>query len=296
MIADSDLINIKNIYKNTKLKKIVNVYQKKYINFLRGSLYLTDLCNMLNLEFDIDIINHPMSKYLKNNLPTYDISYSDISVYINFNIEADSKIFLIKLIHILNNCNNEIFFLCNNSYIFCKTTKNSIQKFRNTIIPKIEPNNFILEKLDEKLSIYNLKRNQYAVIHIRCGDYSMNIENHVELYKTTHIKLHQINNIVNYLKNNINKNKKYILIGDNNIIKKIISDEFPDNLLIFNTKITHLGESPYSNEESIIETLIDFYLMKYSNFTISFTIYGHGSGFSKYCSLIYNINYNEIIL
>ena len=54
---------IKDIYKNTKLKKIVNVYQKNYINakgfgfgdFLRGSIYLTYVCMVLGLEFDIDI-------------------------------------------------------------------------------------------------------------------------------------------------------------------------------------------------------------------------------------------------
>ena len=80
MLLDKpNLDYIKYMYKNTKLKKIVNVYQKEYINikaqgfgdFLRGSIYLTYVCMVLGLDFDIDIKNHPMSMYLKNDISLY---------------------------------------------------------------------------------------------------------------------------------------------------------------------------------------------------------------------------------
>ena len=51
-------------FNNTKLKKIVNVYQVDYINgkssglgdFIRGSFCFMQLAKLLNLEFDIDFL------------------------------------------------------------------------------------------------------------------------------------------------------------------------------------------------------------------------------------------------
>ena len=115
MILDKpNLDYIKYIYKNTKLKKIVNVYQKNYINikgqgfgdFLRGSIYLTYVCMVLGLDFDIDIKNHPMSMYLKNDISLYNINYSNIEAFIDYfnNIENERK-FIINFIQKLNDYN-----------------------------------------------------------------------------------------------------------------------------------------------------------------------------------------------
>jgi hypothetical protein len=65
---------------------------------------------------------------------------------------------------------------------------------------------------------------------------------------------------------------------------------------MFNSQITHLGEDQSNSEIPILDTLIDFNIMRFSNFIISFTAYGHGSGFSKYCATIYNIPFKQIIL
>jgi len=60
----------KNKFTNKKLKKLVNVFQVNYLNgksaglgdFIRGSFCFMQLAQLLNLEFDIDISNHPISK------------------------------------------------------------------------------------------------------------------------------------------------------------------------------------------------------------------------------------------
>lgn len=54
-------------FTNTELKKIINVYQLNYTNgvspglgdFLRGCLFIAQLSSFLNIDFDIDISNHP---------------------------------------------------------------------------------------------------------------------------------------------------------------------------------------------------------------------------------------------
>ena len=39
--------------------------------------------------------------------------------------------------------------------------------------------------------------------------------------------------------------------------------------------------------------MIDFYLMAISQHIISFTVYGHGSGFCEYCAVIYGIRFKQ---
>jgi hypothetical protein len=297
---------IKNIYKNTKLKKIVNVYQKQYINikgqgfgdFLRGSIYLTYICMVLGLDFDIDIKNHPMSKYLKNDISLYNIDYSNIEAFIDyFNNEKYERDFIIKFIQKLNQYNEENLYLFNNFKPLFNIENpefNIIQNARNIIIPKIEPKDFILEMLDNKLGLYNLKRNQYGIIHIRAGDYFMNIQKNVDSHKHQ-ISVKHINDIIIFISKYLSKDRKFIVVGDSDKIKNIISCKF-NNIINFNTEITHLGEDENINENALIETILDFNIMRFSNTIISFTAYTHGSGFSKYCAVLHNIPFNQIVL
>jgi len=306
MVLDKpNLEYIKYMYKNTKLKKIVNVYQKNYINikgqgfgdFLRGSIYLTYVCMVLGLDFDIDIKNHPMSMYLKNDISLYNIDYSNIEAFIDYynNIENEQK-FIINFIQKLNNYNEENLYLFNNfkpSFDIENPNFNIIQKARDLIIPKIEPKDFILELLDNKLNTYKLKRNEYGIIHIRGGDYFMNIEK-VDVNKHQ-ISVKHVNDIITFISKYCSKEKKYIVVGDSDKIKKIVSNKF-NNIINFETKITHLGEDDNINNDALIETILDFNIMRFSNSIISFTAYAHGSGFSKYCSTIYNVPFYQIVL
>ena len=60
--------------------------------------------------------------------------------------------------------------------------------------------------------------------------------------------------------------------------------------------IEHLGGEGIKSTETngVMNTLLDFYLMSYSNTIVSISVYGHVSGFSKYCSVIYGIPFKFI--
>jgi hypothetical protein len=156
------------------------------------------------------------------------------------------------------------------------------------------PKDFILEILDNKLDTCNLKKNQYGVIHIRAGDYFMNIKKNIDADKHQ-ISVKHLNDIITFISRYCSKQKKYILVGDSDKIKKIVSSKF-NNIINFDTQITHLGEDDNMNDNAIIETIIDFNIMRFSNNIICFSAYGHGSGFSKFCATLYNLPYNQIIL
>ena len=296
---------IKPLFTNKNINKIVNVYQQNYFNdtsqgfgdFLRGSIYLSYICSILDIDFDIDLNNHPMSMYLKNNQKIYTIPYSEVKAYINYygvGDEHEHK-FLEELFIDINNFTlGDTFYLFNNSlplFDINNPVFNIIQKARKIIIPKIEPNNNVLKILYNKLKTINLSINNYAVIHIRCGDHCMNIKYNYDSEKHI-ISSKHLNDIIESIQKNSNKNKKYILIGDSNYFKQEIVKKFP-HLHTLNSNICHTG---HKTDVPILDTLLDFYLMRYSNQIISFSAYGHGSGFSSYCSTIYNIPFHQIIL
>jgi hypothetical protein len=80
------------------------------------------------------------------------------------------------------------------------------------------------------------------------------------------------------------------VISDNNEIKLLLNDEFPNiKFLVYN--ITHLGEGVRLENEKVKNTMIDFYLMSKSSAIYSLTSYPHGSGFSYWCAKIYGIPY-----
>lgn len=297
-IMEPNLNYVKNLFLNKNIHKIVNVYQQEYFNdtpqgfgdFLRGSFYLSYICNILDIEFDIDLNNHPMSMYLENNKNIYTIPYSEVKAYINHKNKHEHKFLEELFIDINDFTSGDTFYLFNNSMPPWFDT-NIIQKARKIIIPKIEPNNNVLEILYNKLKTFDLSINNYAIIHIRCGDHCMNIKYKYDSEKHI-ISSKHLNDIIESIKKYSNKNKKYILIGDSNYFKQEIVKKF-SNLHTLNSNICHTG---HKTDVPILDTLLDFYLMRYSNQIISFSAYGHGSGFSSYCSTIYNIPFHQVIL
>jgi len=80
------LENIIKTFYNKKLKQIVNIYQLKYTNgiaqglgdYIRGCFCLLQISLLLNLQFDMELTNHPISKYIKreDSWIKYNMDYS----------------------------------------------------------------------------------------------------------------------------------------------------------------------------------------------------------------------------
>ena len=97
-----------------------------------------------------------------------------------------------------------------------------------------------------------------------------------------------VNAIRKDIQSNIDYN--YLVIADNNFIKNILKNEFP-NFKILIKDITHFGEGVVLEEEKVKNTIIDFYLLSLSNSINSYSSYEHGSGFSYWCAKTYEIPY-----
>jgi hypothetical protein len=288
------------IFTNRKLKKIVNVYQFAYKNhnspglgdFLRGCFHLMQLSDLLNIQFDLDISNHPLSNYVENVTCIEGIDYNNITFYLDVNhhkknyedfIENINKGYLNKFITYLNNQDCEVFGLFSNSFPFFNKHTDEGKKFiKSKFLPNSEMRNYI----DHTLNQLYLNKNNYNVIHIRIGD-----EYIINKYKTDLIYFDKIKQLLLSISD---KNSNYLIISDSNNIKKYVMD-IP-NFYIINNEIQHLGGEIMQNttEYGIRDTMLDFFLMSYSNSIISLSRYNHVSGFSRYCSIIHNIPFKYI--
>jgi len=290
-------------FTNKDLKKIVNVYQLDYTNgkspglgdFLRGSFSFMQIAQLLHLEFDIDIANHPISKYVENPKHTDGLNYNNIEIYDEYNrdnagrnnyegiIRNINTNFLNNTIQWLNSKNTPVFGFFSNAFpSFNKHTKEGKHKLLN----KLRPNEFMRNYVDNTLSELNLTKKGYGVIHIRTGD--------KYLVKGEPMNINFINKIKTIIYTFVVTGRRYLIISDSNILKSHLKSY--ENFYAIIRDIEHLGGEAMKTHESngVMNTMLDFYLMSNSNAIISLSVYAHVSGFSKYCSILHDIPFNFI--
>lgn len=288
--------------------KIINVYQLCYNDgknatglgdFIRGSYFLMEFCKKYGFNFSIDLSNHPikffLKKYNKINLPDkIKDSYKKINKFEhdNFNPSIDDNKFINNIsnkniynefIYYLNNEKNNN--LSNNIYIYSITFPNFqpyINSFKNEMQNIFELTERMQLLVNIKLKYLSLKSKNYEVIHIRCGDdYLSNVKPN-------------LNNInYNFLISEfdkLNPNKKYLLISDNNYIKILLKNKY-NFINILCHEITHTCEFKENMIKQIENTVLDFYLISQSKNVMAYSVYQHGSGFSKWCAFTYDIPY-----
>jgi hypothetical protein len=122
----------------------------------------------------------------------------------------------------------------------------------------------------------------YITYHIRLGDHFL--ENPTDTVIHQAIVQEVLQKMV------LRPNETYLLITDTPALKKIVMTYFKgNNIQCLLLDIGHTSK----NEDAIgiKNTLIEFYVMSFSKAIISMSVYPHGSGFSKWCSVVYNIPY-----
>jgi hypothetical protein len=281
-------------YDRKNLKKIVNVYQLEYKNsqsmgigdYLRGCICLFQICKFIGVDFDMDFTNHPISKYfhLIEKREDETIDYKEVNKYEDSNFiyengfKKKSIHFLLGFLNFLKSYNSE------NVYLFCNSFPIHDIGFesREFIKSRLKPKEELLDKICNVMNHLHLIKGNYGVIHIRCGDEYL-FDNNKQF------DTNKINQLLNTIKKSIQPRKKYLILSDNNNIKFILAKYFL-NIVFKINKIAHLA-CPSEQDESILETLVDFFLITNSNYVLSFSPYPWGSGFSHLPCILFNIPY-----
>lgn len=273
------------------VKKIVNVFQLHYeqsdvaqaVNaqgwgdFLRGSMALYQLCQEQGLAFDIHLDNHPLSEFIvsseKETVDEKDV-YNCMGVHFN-----DTDHYQ-RLVNHLHQGVHPVLYMGSNSFLLHEPVDLATRAFmQSKIRPTLEIKNYVRYTLYQ----LRLRPKQFCVLHIRTGDQY--------LLDKKPFPTHTAENIATFLTNNIHPRTRYLLLSDNNDLKRFLQQKFPNQFRSYCKSITHLGEDSAKTRDTIRNTLLDFYIMRLAKKIYGMTSYPHGSGFCQTCATVYNIPY-----
>lgn len=279
-----------------RVKKIIMVYQLHYTNggiygigdFIRGCFCLIRMCKKLGLEFDIDLSNHPVSTYVEGHNKDVNLNYNSITkMEITYNLlETMSKsriLFVTKFTNLLKSINREVYYTSSNSFPIFQIEPSDIEFIKSKFMPSVQ----MQKDIKQEMTYLNLINIDFSVIHIRGGD--------IGLFGNTNLKHNIIINLFNKLKVLLdNNNHKYLILSDNVNLKMLFKRYV--NCVFQMNPITHLGEQPVLKDNEVKNTMMDFYIMSYAKNIYSYSIYAHGSGFSKGCAILFNIPYQSYLI
>jgi len=258
---------------NTKIHKIVNVYNNFSFglgDYLRGCLFLSQLCIHQKKIFLMNYSQHPISDFLTGG------NNDSISLpLLEFPSPIKSRNDYFNRIYFLNQHSQENIYMKDNSFPLKQIHNNVIYK----VLQQIQPTPILIDSITNYLNELHLEKNTFTIIHLRIGDDI--------LLDNKNISLFIINKIIYTLKQILNPTKKYLLIGDNTMIKYIIHKYFPF-VYFKKSKIIHLGMSDIKEKEAILDTLTEFFLMKHCQQIISFSSYSHRTSFGEVASILFN--------
>ena len=303
-------------------KTIINVYQDNYIeynydsitkttqpctglsDFIRGCYFLMQFVQNTNISFNF-VINSPIKYFLYNEGNTRILNYIDQKKLINkilytaninnfYNNELNDQYKIVSFkhnwYHIGIMFNYLLWYLNKNKqtdilyvYIISFPDMNISQKHKKIMRNFLKPNHKLKEKINKTLELLEFCKYSYIAIHIRLDDHFVNNQ-----YNTNS---DQLEFIINKLGELYKSDTNYIIISNNNIIKQIIHNKYPKMKFIIHD-IIHVADATHESDLTSLEnTMIDFYIMSYSMAITSFSVYLHGTGFSNWCAITYNIPY-----
>lgn len=297
---------------------INNVYQELYKDntkptgfgdFIRGCYYLLQFCKNNRFKpkvFVYSQVSDFLVNYCENSKLSKNINQrflSSIPMFVKNNwvdCILDSNNYIVDSIK--TNIIQEDFvrYLCDDVKVYSKNIfiynimfpeDNQITKDDKLYIQKmLQPTHEMSQYVDQTLKGLRFQKYKYNVIHIRSGDKFLC--DNSKIFPRDYIK--KIIDEVFILLNNNNTNDNicdYLLIADNNEIKIILMEYYP-NIKSLILDITHLGQETVLERKKVKNTMLDFYLLANSSAIHSFTSYPHGSGFSYWCAKTYEVPYS----
>lgn len=254
---------------DNEIRQITNVYNKGYFGFgdyLRGCLFLSQLCIQQKKRFIMNYSDHPISEFL-HSIDNTHIPENTIITYTN-------KFTYNNYISFLNKKKQHNISVLTNLYPSKPIHNNVIMN----VLKQIEPTPKLIQSIQNYLLEMNLEKNKFTVIHLRLGD---NI-----LISKDKISYFAFFKIIKILKKILNPKQKYLILSDNHFIKVIIHKYFPFTSFK-NTNITHLGVSQNMESNSVLDTLTEFFIMNHCTHIISFSTYTHRTSFGEMASLLF---------
>jgi hypothetical protein len=294
---------IASAYSNTTLKKVINVYQTQFIDFkasgfgdyLRGSFTMLQLLRTLekytgvHVDFDMDMRNHPMSKYLVcDDSVERPANYAALgnfhvdSLLVNQDEDDIAYQHIVReVVRYFNKVQQPTFFaFCCKDNVFTEILDSEKALIRSKLQPSAELETYIADSLT-RLGVSGA----YSVLHVRLDD-AVCFPHAVGSSQAT-LNDQLMADLVASVRSKVDANKTYILISTNTVVKDALTG---GNIHSIPTAVCHIGQNQSPTDEQLRDTLLDFFLMSRASEILGFSTYKR-TGFSLECSTIYNVPY-----
>ena len=259
---------------NIKRKKIimgVNVYSLKNNSqgigdYIRGCFCMIQVLSKLNIPFDMDI-SHAIQRWLR---PTNHYIHINLEQINNLHCNRDDRLTFIE--EKINKASGIYTFFSNEYPIY--PIKDIERNFiRNKLIPSDSMNTYV-QNTKKKWGITG----PYNIIHLRCGDNCL-VDGETPNYDLF------INEIQQIKLNSV----PYIILSDSYQMKLHLHKLYSSFVVPLDIPV-HTCHC--NNDEQVKDTMRDFFLFTSASQVYSFSVYGHGSGFSEWACQLYNIPYH----
>jgi hypothetical protein len=294
---------IASAYSNSTLTKVVNVYQTQFIDFkasglgdyLRGSFTMLQLLRTLekytgvHVDFDMDMRNHPMSKYLVcDDSVERPANYAALgnfhvdSLLVNQDEDDIAYQHIVReVVRYFNKVQQPTFFaFCCKDNVFTEILDSEKALIRSKLQPSAELETYIADSLT-RLGVSGA----YSVLHVRLDD-AVCFPHAVGSSQAT-LNDQLMTDLVASVRSKVDADKTYVLISTNTAVKDALTG---GNIHSIPTAVCHIGQNQSPTDEQLRDTLLDFFLMSRASEILGFSTYKR-TGFSLECSTIYNVPY-----
>ncbi len=294
---------IASAYSNTTLTKVVNIYQTQFLDFkasglgdyLRGCISMLQLLKTLkrhtgrDVAFDMDLRNHPMSKYLVcdstlEQPPNYGVIgnfHVDSLIVQHDENDIAYQHIVREVVRYFNKIQQPTFFThCCKENIYTEVLESEKALIRSKLQPSAELETYIASSLTQ-LGVSGA----YSVLHVRLDD-AVCFPHAVGSSQAT-LNEQLMTDLVASVRSKVDADKTYVLISTNTAVKEALTGA---NIHSIPTAVCHIGQNQTPTDEQLRDTLLDFFLMSRASEVLGFSTYKR-TGFSLECCSIYNIPY-----
>lgn len=284
-------------FENTKLKKIIGVYQIEFVDFkasglgdfIRGSFTMMQLLRLLNkytsanIQYDMDFRNHPMSNFLICNKalekpPFYsELTNMHIDTLMVKEDEEDLgyQHLLREIIRFVNRSGGPTIhgFVCRDN-VFEEILQSEQELVRTSMMPTPEMDTYVSYMLNE-MGVTGA----YTVLHVRMAD--------DKCFPPVPLDQALIDEVVRTVCTRLT-DSQHVLISNSDQVK----DAFAGRPYIHfkKTEICHTGQNDKQTLQQTKDTLLDYFILSRAETIHAFSTYDR-TGFSLECSKVYSIPY-----
>jgi hypothetical protein len=281
-IANSAPIEIvQNIYHD--IKKTIWFQQKMLVkivymlpvpfwglgDYLRGVFTTIGLCEEQAVSWELEYRYHTIHRWLTNAHVTADeFTQKDVSI---FHVQ-DGKT-LVSSFPQLKNLDG-VFYMSTNAWYLPRGIQ---ETSRLRLVESLQPNTELQQGIESTLSSLGIQKGAFAAVHIRMGDSYLL---HGKIDETQFEKARQA--VKELLKG---ESRPVVVFSDCAAMKRYLAEK--EGFLQSPSTPCHL--SAENDEKAVFETLVDFFVLGQSAHIYQYSKYGHGTGFSDWCSEMFHI-------